>query len=207
MRWASDAGADHRVGRAAALGAVALGVGPELERDRHDLVPGLERQLRRHRAVDATAHGHQRAIGRGLELDRTRRPRRRPERGAAHRRPALPRGAWRGEPAELGGDVVGGDAAPPSSAGRPSASVTAALAAAVAAPQPLGIEARLGHDAVLDPHRDPDQVTAGGAAGRSGMGRVAQAAQAARRVEMVREAAHWKKVAPACRCRLVLNLP
>ena len=55
------AGAGDRLGRAAALGAIAVGVGPKLECDADDVIARLERKLRRNRRVDATAHSHQSA--------------------------------------------------------------------------------------------------------------------------------------------------
>jgi hypothetical protein len=53
--------AGHGLRRAAALGAVGAGVRPELERDAHDLVARVQGEARRHGAVHAAAHGHDRA--------------------------------------------------------------------------------------------------------------------------------------------------
>src|SRR4051794_19612005 len=59
--------------RAAASGAVRGGVVPELERDRENLVPGVEGELCGHRAVHAPAHRHEGALGRDGRAGRERR--------------------------------------------------------------------------------------------------------------------------------------
>ena len=53
-----------------------------------------------------------------------------------------------------------------SSSGSPSTSVTAAEAAAVSAPQPEASKPASGDPVALDAQRDPDEVAAGGPAGR-----------------------------------------
>ena len=55
--WASGAGAEHGLGRAAGLGAVGLRVGPELDRDADDLGAFLAGEQRGDGAVDAAGHG------------------------------------------------------------------------------------------------------------------------------------------------------
>ena len=61
--------AAHGLRRAAALLAVGAGVGPQLERDRHDLVAGVERELSRGGGVDAR-RSWRRACGGGLASTR-----------------------------------------------------------------------------------------------------------------------------------------
>ena len=54
--WASRAGAEHRLRRAAGLGAVGLRVGPELHRHADHLRPALSLQKRSDGTVDAARH-------------------------------------------------------------------------------------------------------------------------------------------------------
>src|SRR6478752_1424192 len=55
------AGAGYGLRRAAALGAVATRIRPQLERHSDDVITSLERKLSRDRRVDATAHRDQSA--------------------------------------------------------------------------------------------------------------------------------------------------
>ena len=56
------AGAEHRLGRAAAALAVGALVGPELEGDRDDLAPRLALPQRGDGGVDPAAERHQHAL-------------------------------------------------------------------------------------------------------------------------------------------------
>ena len=60
--WASAAGADHRLRRAAAPLAVGAPVGPELQRHRDHLRPPLALEQRRDRRIDSAAEGDEDAL-------------------------------------------------------------------------------------------------------------------------------------------------
>ena len=69
-------GAEHRLGRAAAALAVGALVGPELERHRDDLAPGLALAQRRDGGVHPAAERHQHALAVARSLgERQRRSR------------------------------------------------------------------------------------------------------------------------------------
>ena len=134
------AGAEHRLGRAAGLGAVGLGIGPELDRDADHLRPALALEQRGDGAVDAAGHGDGDALAGRSAPASDARPR---------RRRACARRAVQGVGGELRGVALGGRQAADrrvdrrrspiraaSSTGAPSTiSATAAVAARVA-PQP-----------------------------------------------------------------------
>ena len=106
--WASGAGAEHGLRRAAGLGAVGLGVGPELDRDPDDLRPALALEQRGDGAVDAAGHGDERrgSAGRrvpGSAVDEAAAPERAVQ-GVGGELGGVPLG--RGEAAERGVDVV-----------------------------------------------------------------------------------------------------
>src|SRR5512132_872181 len=61
-RVSYPAGAEHRLGGAAAALAVGLLVGPELEGDGDHLIPRLPLAQRGHRGIDAAADGYQDAL-------------------------------------------------------------------------------------------------------------------------------------------------
>jgi hypothetical protein len=173
------AGSGHRLRRAAGARAVGAGVGPELERDRHDLVASVERQLRGGGAVDAAAHGDERAPRALLQADRAslrgraQRPVQRVGRqlgGVALRRD---------QAAERVGDRVRRHArrfqqrlALDQLHHRAAGGADGAAA--------LGVEAGLGDPVPFQPDRDSHEVAAGGAAGSAGMRPACQRAQAAR---------------------------
>ena len=69
----------------------------------------------------------------------------------------------RAETAQLGGDLPRPDPGRVEAPAAPRASVTAALPAAVAAPQPCGVEAGVGHAVAVDGDRELDLVAAGDA--------------------------------------------
>ena len=136
IEWATGAGAEHRLRRAAGLGAVGLRVGPELQGDAEHLRPPLALEQGGDGAVDAAGHGDEHAR------------RRRGRRAGRPRRRRAPRAAVQRVGGELGGVALGG-VSPPSSAstssmpiraaartGPPSTISAAAAVAARIAPQP-----------------------------------------------------------------------
>ena len=130
------AGAEHRLGRAAGLGPVGLGVGPELQRHADDLGAALALQQRGDGAVDPARHRDEHATGgrRGQAPVRERRPA--PAPGAGRRRPAGRRAAWPASGRRAPRRPRRSRSAPPRAPPRPSTiSATAAVAARVA-PQP-----------------------------------------------------------------------
>ena len=130
-------GSPDGLGRAAAELTVALGVRPQLERHRDRLLAGVAHQQRRHGAVDASAHRHQRASRDAAPAAGTRAGRG-PERpvhrvggqlgGVELRRRAGPRAPRRSPRAPT---------LAASSRFVPRSRPTVALPAAIVAPQPL----------------------------------------------------------------------
>ena len=177
--WASAAGAEHRLGRAAGLGAVGLGVGPELDRDRDHLGPPLALEQRGDGAVDAAGHGDGDALwgrgdrrplgsvvghvprrehGQGDRSGCARAP------GAGRRRRAGRRGAWPASGRRARRRRRRCRARAASSTGAPSTiSATAAVAAAVA-PQPSASKLTEAIRPSSTMKRDPREIAAGGAA-------------------------------------------
>ena len=151
--------------------AVGGGVGPELERHGDHLVAGVERELGGGGAVDAAAHGDERApraprqprgAALGGRAERAVQRVGRELRGVALRRR---------QPAQRVRDVFGAHTRRTRGRARPRRAPPMALPAAVQRAAALGVEARLGDAVALDAHRDAHEVAAGGAAGRAGVGR------------------------------------
>jgi hypothetical protein len=197
----------HGLRGAAAPGAVRGGVVPELQRHADHLVPGVERELRGHRAVHAAAHRDERAPGARLEPGVTRRRAERAVQGVSREgRGVEPSGR---QSAQRVGDRPGAhergfgqrcaaDELDHGAAGRPCRRAAG------------GVEARVGDAIAVDPHGDADLVAAGSPARARGVRMVAQPAAPARGVEVVVErreverhalsvVAGWGS-APACRC-------
>jgi hypothetical protein len=210
-----------RLRGAAACGAVALRVRPQLERDRDRVVAALERRLRRHRAVHAAAHRDERAAAARLEPDRAAGGGSPDRRVQGVRRQVGGVELARRQPAELVRDVVRRDARGGEHR-RVLHELDDCAAGSLRGAAAERVEAGLGHAVALDPQRDPHEVAAGRAAGRAGVRRAGQAAASAGRVEVIVEGteqgrsdrkgagrlslvgAHQpqKGLAPACRCRL-----
>ena len=204
--------AQDRARRAAAALGVGGRVGPELERHRHHVVTGVDRQLRRGGAVHAAAHRHQRPARTRAPGAARRRARRRPARGAERPRRARRRGGWRAAARRARPPRRSAVSRAAARNGVPSTSSTTALPAARAGGAAARVEAGLHHALALHADRDAHQVAAGGAAGRARVPPVRQRPAAARGVEMIleahaaslthggRRAGGGEKVAPACRC-------
>ena len=154
------AGEPDGVGRAARGLGVVLRVGPQLERDGGGVLAG---QQRGDRGVDAAAHGHERAAGIG-------RDRRVGAGGGAERAVQRVGGQVGGvelarrQPAELGGDRVRAHARGVEHV-RAVDQRDGGRAGRRHRPAAGGLEAGGGDAVAVDAQRDPDQVTAGGAAG------------------------------------------
>ena len=131
--------------------------------------PGAHEQ-RRHGAVHAPAHRHQRASGDGCRRRAARGPRTRAP-GASRRRPARRRGASPATGPPSSSAIAFAPTLAASSRDVPRSRPTVALPAAIVAPQPLASKPAssiTGAVAVAERDRDPDQVSAGGPAGGTG---------------------------------------
>ncbi len=153
------AGADDRLRRAAALGAVHPLIGPQLERHGHDLVPGPAGEQRGGGTVHAPAHPDQHAVRRRIDADVLACPR---LRQAAVQRVCgeIGRVALAGrEPAELGHDPLRADPRRLEQ-GRILGEQRARAGGRERRAAALGVEGDLGHPAGVGPDRDPHQVAA-----------------------------------------------
>ena len=184
--------AEHRLRRAAALFAVGCRVGPQLERDRHDLVPGVQRQLGRRCAVNSPAHRDERAPRAVAEPRpaRTRHGAERAVQSVGRELCGVP--LRRHETTERGHNVL----RPHSryleegpaldqldhSASRGDQRATA-----------LGVEARLDDTLALHAYGHAHEVAARRAAGDARVGRIGEHASTRGQVEMVNEGAHRAK--------------
>ena len=181
------AGAGHRLRRAAAALAVGGRVGPQLERDGHHLVAGVERELRGGGAVDAAAHGDERAPR--LAARSAGAPSRAAAPSARWSASAASSAAWRLagiEPAERRGDVVGRDPRGVEE-GRALHQLDDRAARGARGAAALGVEARLDDPVALHAHGHPHEVAAGRAAGRAGVRPVRRARRARAARQMVLE--------------------
>ena len=176
--WASGAGAEHRLGRAAGLGAVGLGVGPELQRHPDHLGPALALQQRGDGAVDAAGHRDQDAPLSGAAAPRAAPARTASARRAEQARCSASAASWAAcrlagvsPPSASSTSSIPIRAA--SSTGAPSTiSATAAVAARVA-PQPSASKVTRGDPTALDRRgRCAREIAAGSAAGGAGEGAV-----------------------------------
>ena len=155
---------EDRLGRAAGLGPVGLGVGPQLHRHGDDLGARLALVERRDGAVDAARDGDEHAIRIGIgegEPARGQRRKRPVQRiGGEHGRvPRRRRQAAQSLRHVIGGDRRGREDAPPS-----TSSATQAQAALVAAqPSASKVTAAMRVPVRLD--RDPREIAAGGTTG------------------------------------------
>ena len=169
IEWATRAGAEHGLGRAAGLGAVGLGVGPELEGDADDLGAALAFEQGGDGAVDPAGHGDQDAgVPRRSESARRRLQRRRrrsPGRGAGRRRRAARRGAWPVSGRRSRRRSRRFRRAAASRTGAPSTISADRRGRGSHRPASLGVEGDRRDPAVLDAQRDPREVAAGGAPG------------------------------------------
>ena len=163
MRWASSRAPRTACGEQQQLLAVGGRVGPQLERDRHDLVAGVERELGGGGGVDAAAHGDERA------------PRARRDRHGRVLRGRAERAVQR-----VGGELGGVALRRRQAAERARRSPRPRAARVEERPAldalhdrarrgrsraaALGVEARLDHAIALDLHRDAHEVATGGAA-------------------------------------------
>ena len=174
--WASAAGAEHRLGRAAGLGAVGLRVGPELQRHPDHLGPALALQQRRDGAVDPARHRDQ---------DAARAAAAQPLREAA----ALASARCSASAASCAACRLAGvsppiaasiSSIPTRAASRTRLAVDQIGAAAVAAriaPQPSASKVA-GDPALVDSQRDPREIAAGGAPGSPGESAAGRGAEA-----------------------------
>ena len=193
-RVGEPAGAEHRLRRAAGLGAVGLRVGPELDRDADHLGAALARQQRRDGAVDASRHGDGDALGAGASVGpgRGRVPGKRQRKaevgcGSRGERPV------QGVGGELGGVALGRretadrlvDFVDPElrrlQDRRPVDDLGDRRGRGTSRPASLGVEADRGDPLVLDRHRDPREVPARRSTGRSGEGALGHRPAPARR--------------------------
>ena len=176
-RVGDGAGAEHRLGRAAGLGAVGLRVGPELQRHPDHLRPPLALEQRRDGAVDPAGHRDEDAALRAAR------------RAARDEAAALARARCRASAASWAAWRLAG-VSPPTAASTSSVpiraasrtaspstiSATAAVAARVA-PQPSASKRDGGDPPVVDGQRDAREIAAGRPAGGAGEG-VGSGAQA-----------------------------
>ena len=165
--------ADGLRGAAAAL-AVVLGVGPQLQGDRDDLLAGARGEQRGDGGVDPAAHRDEGAL---RARARARRARGRAAPSARCSASAASSAAWRLaglQAAELVRRSHRRRRARRSSRGAPRTSATAALPAAIAAPQPEASKPASRDHALgaagLKRQREAHEIAAGGPTGGAGEG-------------------------------------
>ena len=145
-------------------------VRPQLEGHGDHLVPRVERELRRRRAVHAAAHRHERAPrGRRGGSALRRAP---PIRAHGGRRPppGPPRVAWPATRPPSSSDTAAASRCAASKHRRALHQFDHCAAGRLTGAAAGRLEARLRHELALHPQRDPDQVAAGRAAGAPACG-------------------------------------
>ncbi len=168
---------EDRLGRAAGLGAVCLGVGPELQRHRDDLRPALPLQQCRDGAVDPTGHRDQDAVAgrRRKHLARAGGGGQRPVQRIGGELRRVPLGGR--QPPDCRVDLVDPD--PRRVEHRPLAGqVHGGRGSRPCRPAPLRVEGRVDDPPSVDRERDPRKIAAGGPTGSPAESTVGGSAQA-----------------------------
>ena len=163
-RVGDGAGAEHGLRRAAGLGAVGVGIGPELEGDADHLGPALALEQGGDGAVDAARHGDEDATRRrvGEALGGGGGAGQGAVQGVGRELGRVSLG--RGQAADLGVDLLDAEARGEED-GLPVDHLGRGGRGGAHRPAALGVEAGGGDPPVLDPQRDPREVAAGGAPG------------------------------------------
>ncbi len=168
-RVGDRAGAEHGLRRAARLGAVGVGIGPELQGDADHLGPALALEQGGDGAVDAARHGDEDASRRrvGEALGGGGGAGQGAVQGVGRELGGVSLG--RGQAADLGVDLLDADAGGDED-GLAVDHLGRGGRGGAHRPAALGVEAGGGDPPVLDPQRDPREVAAGGAPGGAGEG-------------------------------------